>query len=85
MDNVVICRDVKKIYKQGEIKVHALTDVDLEVERGDFVCMSGPSGSGKSTLLNVIGGLDSPTSGEITALPRHPCAPAAPPLPGAPC
>jgi putative ABC transport system ATP-binding protein len=66
MSSVVICKDVKKVFKQGEIEVHALTDIDLEIERGDFVCMSGPSGSGKSTLLNVIGGLDSPTSGEIT-------------------
>ncbi|MDH5546292.1 MAG: ABC transporter ATP-binding protein [Gammaproteobacteria bacterium] len=66
MDKVVICRDVKKVFKQGEIEVHALSDIDLEIERGDFVCMSGPSGSGKSTLLNVIGGLDKPTSGEIT-------------------
>ena len=66
MDSVVICKDVKKVFKQGEIEVHALTDIDLEIQRGDFVCMSGPSGSGKSTLLNVIGGLDKPTSGEIT-------------------
>jgi len=66
VDKVVICRDVKKVFKQGEIEVHALSDIDLEIERGDFVCMSGPSGSGKSTLLNVIGGLDKPTSGEIT-------------------
>lgn len=66
VDSVVICKDVKKTFKQGQIEVHALTDVDLEIERGDFICMSGPSGSGKSTLLNVIGGLDKPTSGEIT-------------------
>lgn len=66
MDKVVICNDVTKIFKQGEIEVHALNHVTLEVERGDFVCMSGPSGSGKSTLLNVIGGLDKPTEGEIT-------------------
>jgi putative ABC transport system ATP-binding protein len=65
VDSVVICRDIKKVFKQGEIDVQALSDIDLEVERGDFVCMSGPSGSGKSTLLNVIGGLDKPTSGEI--------------------
>ena len=65
MDSVVICKNVKKVFKQGEIEVHALSDIDLEIHRGDFVCMSGPSGSGKSTLLNVIGGLDKPTSGEI--------------------
>jgi len=66
VDSVVICKNVKKVFKQGEIEVHALTDIDLEIERGDFICMSGPSGSGKSTLLNVIGGLDKPSSGEIT-------------------
>jgi len=65
VNSVVLCKDVKKTFKQGEIEVHALSDIDLEIERGDFVCMSGPSGSGKSTLLNVIGGLDKPTGGEI--------------------
>jgi len=62
---VVDCKDVKKVYQQGEFKVHALTDIDLKINKGDFVCLSGPSGSGKSTLLNLIGGLDKPTSGEI--------------------
>lgn len=65
MSIVVRCIDVKKIYKQGLIAVPALKDIDLEVEQGDFVCLSGPSGSGKTTLLNLIGGLDAPTSGEI--------------------
>ncbi len=66
MNHVVVCKDVQKIFEQGPSKIHALTDVDLEIESGDFICLSGPSGSGKTTLLNLIGGLDSPTAGEIT-------------------
>lgn len=66
MDIVVSCKDLIKIYQQGPIKVHALADIDLDIERGDFICLSGPSGSGKSTLLNMIGGLDLPTSGEVS-------------------
>lgn len=62
---VVKCTDVSKIYKQGLIEVHALTDINFHVNKGEFICLSGPSGSGKSTLLNMIGGLDTPTSGEI--------------------
>lgn len=62
---VVLCTDVSKIYKQGLIDVHALTDINFRAERGEFICLSGPSGSGKSTLLNMIGGLDIPTSGEV--------------------
>lgn len=65
MNHVVKCEKVTKIFEQGLIKVNALTDVDLDVEQGEFICLSGPSGSGKSTLLNMIGGLDTPTSGEV--------------------
>ena len=49
----------------GAIDVHALREVDLELNRGDFVVILGPSGSGKSTLLNILGGLDTPTSGQV--------------------
>jgi putative ABC transport system ATP-binding protein len=66
MKNSVSCRKVTKIFAQGELAVHALTGVDLEVASGGFICLSGPSGSGKTTLLNMIGGLDRPTEGEIT-------------------
>ena len=62
----VSCRKVNKIFAQGELAVHALSDVDLEIASGGFVCLSGPSGSGKTTLLNMIGGLDRPTEGEIS-------------------
>jgi putative ABC transport system ATP-binding protein len=61
----VSCRRVTKVYRQNTVAVPALTDIDLEVPKKDFLCLSGPSGSGKSTLLNLIGGLDRPTSGAV--------------------
>jgi putative ABC transport system ATP-binding protein len=62
----VICHRVDKIFQQGELAVHALSGINLEIAGGGFVCLSGPSGSGKTTLLNMIGGLDRPSHGEIT-------------------
>jgi len=62
---VVQCLDLSKVYTQGTIKVHALDHVNFEARQGDFICLSGPSGSGKSTLLNMIGGLDTPSDGEV--------------------
>src|SRR6516225_8568529 len=53
-----------KTYVMGEVEVHALRNVDLDIYEGEFVVLLGPSGSGKSTLLNILGGLDAPTSGE---------------------
>ena len=58
-------KNVTKIYGEGEARVFALSDVSLEVDKGDFKAIMGPSGSGKSTLLNIIGGLDSLSSGEV--------------------
>jgi putative ABC transport system ATP-binding protein len=58
-------RGVSKIYLQGSVEVAALREVDLTIERGDFAVLAGPSGSGKTTLLNLIGALDTPTSGEV--------------------
>ncbi|MCB8932801.1 MAG: ABC transporter ATP-binding protein [Chthonomonadaceae bacterium] len=56
---------VTRSYRTGEIVVHALRETSLQVRRGEFVVVLGPSGSGKSTLMNVIGGLDSPTTGRV--------------------
>lgn len=58
-------RGLSKDYAVGEIVVHALRDVNLELGEGDFAVVLGPSGSGKSTLLNILGGLDVPSSGEV--------------------
>ncbi len=58
-------RGLAKIYQMGEVQVHALRSVDLDLHAGEFVVVLGPSGSGKSTLLNILGGLDAPTSGTV--------------------
>ena len=65
MSTLVSIRNLHKTYQRGPEKVHVLDGLDLDIDRDDFVALMGPSGSGKTTLLNLIGGLDSPTSGEI--------------------
>ena len=65
MATLVSIRNLHKTYQRGPEKVDVLHGLDLDIQAGDFVALMGPSGSGKTTLLNLIGGLDTPTSGEI--------------------
>src|SRR5579871_5118640 len=64
--SVYQARGITKVYHMGEVDVHALRGVDLELFEKEFVVLLGPSGSGKSTLLNILGGLDVPTSGHVS-------------------
>jgi len=64
MTKLIELKGINKTYKNGDQELRVLKDIDLEVEKGEFVAIMGPSGSGKSTLMNVIGLLDRPTSGE---------------------
>lgn len=65
MENIVVLKNVSRVYTSGDHELKALDGVDLTLERGKFVVVLGPSGAGKSTLLNLLGGLDTPTSGKI--------------------
>ena len=58
-------RDVKKTYHVGEVDIHALAGASFQVEKGEFIVVAGASGAGKSTILNILGGMDTCTSGEI--------------------
>ena len=58
-------RNLSKSYQMGQVTVHALREVDLDIHEGELLVLLGPSGSGKSTLLNIVGGMDSPTSGTV--------------------
>jgi putative ABC transport system ATP-binding protein len=66
MSAIVSLRNVVKSYTRGKQTVEVLHHLDIEIAQGDFVALMGPSGSGKTTLLNLIGGLDKPTSGEVS-------------------
>src|SRR5574339_195992 len=65
MDVTLQARGLTRLYRTGEVVVHALRGVDLDLFRGELVVILGPSGSGKSTLLNILGGLDLPSSGSV--------------------
>ena len=65
MENFSTLRDVKKIYTMGEVEIMAAAGMDFHVEKGEFVVVVGPSGAGKTTVLNILGGMDTATSGEV--------------------
>ena len=65
MSEYIEFKNVKKVYKMGEVNIEALSGVNFSVDKGEFVVVAGASGAGKSTILNILGGMDSPTSGEI--------------------
>ncbi len=65
VDAVLRARGLSKIYRTGEVEVHALRGVDLDLGEGELIVLVGPSGSGKSTLLNILGGLDAPSDGQV--------------------
>ena len=64
-DIVIQCRNLTRMYRMGGQEIYALRDMDLDVYRGEYLSVMGPSGSGKSTLFNMIGALDTPTSGSV--------------------
>lgn len=65
MSEFIEFKDVKKIYHMGEVDIPALSGVNFEIKKGEFVVIAGASGAGKSTILNILGGMDTPTSGQI--------------------
>ena len=67
---IIQVRDLKKTYRVGQVDVHALRGVDLDVKAGEFLSIIGPSGSGKSTLFHIIGGLTPPTEGTVRVAGR---------------
>ena len=62
---VLAAQRIRKVYRMGEVDVHALNEVDFSLYAGELIVLLGASGSGKSTLLNILGGLDTPTHGDV--------------------
>ena len=62
--NIIDLKDISKVYTLGNNQIFALNGVNLKIEKGDYLALMGPSGSGKSTLMNIIGALDTPSSGD---------------------
>lgn len=65
MAGFVTLKDVRKIYKMGEVEIRAVDGIDFEIEKGEFAVIVGPSGAGKTTVLNILGGMDTATSGTV--------------------
>lgn len=65
MKNYIQFKDVKKVYKMGEVDIEALSGADFDIKKGEFVIIAGASGAGKSTILNILGGMDELTSGKV--------------------
>ena len=65
MEHFVELKNVKKIYHMGEVEIPAVDGIDFEIEKGEFVVITGPSGAGKTTVLNILGGMDTCTEGEV--------------------
>ena len=71
MEDYVRLREVKKIYKMGEVNIEALSGADFSIDKGEFAVIAGPSGAGKSTILNLLGGMDTSSSGQIIVDGAH--------------
>ena len=65
MSEFVTLKDVRKIYKMGEVEIMAAAGIDFEIKKGEFAVVVGPSGAGKTTVLNILGGMDTATSGQV--------------------
>ncbi len=65
MDGFVTLKDVKKIYQMGEVQIMAAAGIDFQIQKGEFAVVVGPSGAGKTTVLNILGGMDTATSGQV--------------------
>ena len=65
MEDFVRLKDVRKTYRMGEVEIHAVDGIDFSIQQGEFAIIVGPSGAGKTTVLNILGGMDTATSGEV--------------------